>query len=200
MGRTVGILRLLFLGALLVFALHSLGPAVIRSWGQVQDADDAGLRAPGKESGMEFPVPTRPLPKTITPCSSCHGKDQDFPVNLKRREDLHVHINITLKHGGVRVWCLDCHHPTERDYLLPLSDGKLIPFEQSYLLCGKCHGTKYRDWREGIHGRRTGSWNGRKEYLLCVHCHNPHTPRFRPIRPMPSPQKPWTPRETKAAH
>jgi hypothetical protein len=151
-------------------------------------------QGPGRGAAREFPVPPRPLPKTITPCSACHGKDQDFPVNLKRREDLRVHTDIRLDHGGVRVWCLDCHHPQERDHLLPLSDGKLIPFEQSYLLCGKCHGTKYRDWREGIHGRRTGSWSGEKTYLLCVHCHNPHTPAFKPLRPMPPPQKPWAPR------
>jgi hypothetical protein len=150
---------------------------------------------PGPTSAQEFPAPFEPLPKTITPCRACHGKDKDFPVNYKRREALLVHTAMKLNHGGVRVWCLDCHHPDQRDYLLPLSDGKLIPFDQSYLLCGKCHGTKYRDWRDGIHGLRTGAWNGEKTYQLCVHCHNPHTPRFKRINPLPPPQKPWTPKE-----
>jgi len=143
----------------------------------------------------EFPVPAKPLPKTITPCRACHGPEKDFPVNFKRREDLLVHTNIRLNHGGVRVWCLDCHDPGNRNYLLPLSDGNPIEFEQSYRLCGKCHGTKFRDWRNGIHGRRTGYWNGPKEYYLCVQCHDPHSPKFNPLAPLPPPKKPWTPGE-----
>lgn len=147
-----------------------------------------------QRSKQEFPVPFKPLPKTITPCRACHGPEKDFPVNFKRREALLVHRNIQLMHGGVRVWCLDCHHPDNRNYLLPLSDGKLIDFKHSYLLCGKCHGTKFRDWRNGIHGKRTGSWNGKKTYYLCINCHDPHSPRFKPIQPMPPPEKPRTPR------
>ena len=158
-----------------------------------QDARDADL-------GKEFPVSFSPLPQTITPCRACHGPEKDFPVNAKRREDLLVHKNVKLNHGGVRVWCLDCHNSDDRNFLLPLSDGKPIKFEQSYLLCGKCHGTKFRDWRNGIHGKRTGFWNGEKTYYRCVTCHNPHTPKFKPIEPMPPPQKPWTPKETQAKH
>jgi hypothetical protein len=100
----------------------------------------------------------------------------------------------------VRVWCLDCHHAEDRNYLVPLSDGKAIKFEHSYLLCGKCHGTKYRDWRYGIHGRRTGYWNGEKTYYLCTSCHDPHSPKFKPLQPMPPPHKPWTPKVKQASH
>ncbi len=148
----------------------------------------------------EFPVPFKPLPKTITPCRACHGPEKDFPVNFKRREALLVHRNIQLNHGGVRVWCLDCHHPKDRNYLLPLSDGRLIEFEESYLLCGKCHGTIFRDWRHGIHGRRTGFWNGKKQYHLCVNCHDPHSPEFKPLQPEPEPKKPHRPVEASASH
>jgi hypothetical protein len=155
---------------------------------------------PGNGLDREFPVPVKDLPKTITPCRACHGPEKDFPVNFKRREDLLVHRNVKLNHGGVRVWCLDCHDPNNRNYLLPLSDGKLIDFKHSYLLCGKCHGTKYRDWRNGIHGKRTGSWNGEKDYLLCIGCHDPHGPRFKPLEPMPAPAKPWTPKEKQTRH
>jgi len=148
----------------------------------------------------EFPVPFEPLPKTITPCRACHGPEKDFEINWTREEVLRVHTNIQLHHGGVRVWCLDCHSPMERNYLVPLSDGKPIPFEHSYELCGKCHGTKYRDWRNGIHGKRIGYWNGLKTYHLCSHCHNPHRPRFRPIKPMPPPDEPRRPKEADASH
>lgn len=172
------------------------GPAFAQS----QEYAEALKEIQAPTSEQEFPVPLRPLPKTITPCRACHGPEKDFPVNFKRREDILVHTNIRLNHGGIRLWCLDCHHPDNRNYLLPLSDGKVIEFEQSYLLCGKCHGTIYRDWRDGIHGKRTGSWNGAKNYYLCITCHDPHNPKFKPMAPMPPPKKPWTPTERSAKH
>lgn len=171
-----------------------------------QGTDPAGppakfpAAASSGDKGEEFPVPFDPLPKTITPCRACHGPEKDFKINWTREEILRVHTGIRLNHGGTRVWCLDCHSPEERNHLLPLSDGKLIPFEHSYELCGKCHGTKYRDWRHGIHGKRTGYWNGKKTYMLCTQCHNPHSPRFRPIEPMPPPKKPRSPEGTSAKH
>lgn len=167
---------------------------------QIQEDAEALKAIQAPTSDQEFPVPLRPLPQTITPCRACHGPEKDFPVNFKRREDLLVHNNIRLNHGGIRLWCLDCHHPDNRNFLLPLSDGKNIEFEQSYLLCGKCHGTIYRDWRDGIHGKRTGSWNGTKNYYLCITCHDPHNPKFKPMAPMPPPKKPWTPIEVQAKH
>jgi len=167
---------------------------------QLQEDSEAAKDIRPPTSDKEFPVPVPPLPKTITPCRACHGPEKDFPVNFRRRENLLVHTNIRLNHGGIRLWCLDCHHPENRNYLLPLSDGKNISFEQSYLLCGKCHGTIYRDWRYGIHGKRTGFWNGAKSYYLCVTCHDPHNPRFKPLVPMPAPKKPWTPPEVRAKH
>jgi hypothetical protein len=42
-----------------------------------------------------------------------------------------------------------------------------------------------------VHGKRTGEWSGRKIYRLCVHCHDPHQPRFRPITPKPPPVQPY---------
>ncbi len=199
MNGIIGSLKI----ALLVTALTLLGACLIPEMRSVQAQAPAETQPEELaviESGQEFPIPIKPLPKTITPCRACHGPEKDFPVQFKRHEDLLVHRNIRLAHGGVRVWCLDCHHPDNRNFLLPLSDGKPIDFEHSYLLCGKCHGTKYRDWRNGIHGRRTGSWNGEKQYYLCVSCHNPHLPKFKPIAPMPPPEKPWTPKETQAKH
>ena len=70
---------------------------------------------------------------------------------------------------------------------LKLASGKLLSFKESYKLCGQCHGEKLRDWKVGVHGKRTGYWNGKKEYLLCVHCHSPHSPRFKPLSPEPPP-------------
>jgi hypothetical protein len=42
----------------------------------------------------------------------------------------------------------------------------------------------------GVHGKRTGSWSGKKQYLLCAHCHDPHQPHFKPLKPLPPPVRP----------
>ena len=120
------------------------------------------------------------------PCTDCHG---EMEVNRERRELEEMHDDIHLDHGPADRWCFDCHNPDDRDSLR-LANGTLIGFDESYRLCGQCHGTIFRDWREGIHGRREGFWNGAKSYLLCAHCHNPHAPRFQPIEPLPPPVRP----------
>lgn len=134
----------------------------------------------------KFFVPPPPFTPGIFPCSQCH---QGMPVNRKPRKLAQMHQDIQLKHmpGG---WCFDCHNPDNRDKLR-LANGQLVSFEESYNLCGQCHGTVLRDWKIGLHGKRTGLWNGEKQYLLCVHCHWPHEPKFRPIQPLPPPVRPY---------
>jgi hypothetical protein len=142
--------------------------------------------APDAE-GRTFKVPPPSLAyHDWFPCSDCHA---DMEVRRERRELEEMHDDIELDHGPADRWCFDCHNPDDRDRLR-LANGTLIGFEESYRLCGQCHGTIYRDWREGIHGRRSGFWNGDKSYLLCAHCHNPHRPRFQPIEPLPPPVRP----------
>jgi hypothetical protein len=133
-------------------------------------------------------VPPPPFTDGIFPCTFCH---EQLPANRTRRT-LEMHDDIVLKHDEEHRWCLDCHDAENRD-VLHLASGDRVPFEESYRLCGQCHGEKYRDWRAGVHGRRTGQWNGRKGYLLCVHCHNPHQPRFKPVAPRPAPLPPIRP-------
>jgi len=120
------------------------------------------------------------------PCTDCHA---EMEVNRERRELEEMHDDIQLDHGPKERWCFDCHNPDDRDSLR-LANGTLIGFDESYRLCGQCHGTIFRDWRAGIHGRREGYWNGAKSYLLCAHCHNPHAPRFQAIEPLPPPVRP----------
>jgi hypothetical protein len=133
----------------------------------------------------DYFVPPPPFSEDIFPCSDCHA---DMEVNETRRE-LDAHEDIVLKHAEGQRWCLDCHNPNDRDRLRLVS-GELISFEESYSLCGQCHGTIFRDWKAGVHGTRTGFWNGTKQYRLCVHCHNPHSPRFQPLEPLPPPIRP----------
>ena len=133
------------------------------------------------QSAQTFPVPPPALTDGIFPCSGCHA---GMEPNATRRELADEHTDILLNHDEEQRWCLDCHTPADRD-TLHLISGERIGFTESYRLCGQCHGDKYRDWRIGLHGKRTGYWNGDKEYLLCTHCHNPHDPKFKPLRPLP---------------
>ena len=143
--------------------------------------------------GEEHPeVPPPPFSEGIFPCSTCHA---DRKPNRTRRPLTEMHDDIDLRHDEQHRWCLDCHDADDRDFL-HLASGERVRFEESYRLCGQCHGEKLRDWRAGVHGRRTGEWNGRKRYLLCAHCHNPHKPRFQALEPKPAPLPPQPPRST----
>ena len=146
----------------------------------------AALRGAAQQERPEVPPP--PFSDGIFPCSECH---KTLPVNRVRRK-LEFHDEIQLKHDAEHRWCLDCHSADNRD-MLHLASGELVPFDESYRLCGQCHGEKYRDWRAGVHGRRIGDWNGHKQYLLCPSCHNPHQPRFKPLEPKPAPSRPTRP-------
>ncbi|MFC1707916.1 hypothetical protein ACFL59_14055 [Planctomycetota bacterium] len=131
-------------------------------------------------------VPPPPLSEDYWPCSGCHDPDDANPTRRVLEDE---HTDIVLQHDEDNRWCLDCHDLKDRD-MLRLASGAKVPFSESYRLCGQCHGTIYRDWKAGIHGRRTGYWDGPKRYLLCVHCHWPHAPRFKPVKPLPPPVRP----------
>jgi hypothetical protein len=135
----------------------------------------------------QFAVEPPPFSDGIYPCTDCHA---NFPPNPKRRKltEWHEDISAMFNHDSENRWCLDCHDLNNRDSLR-LASGKLLDFKESYKLCGQCHGEKYRDWKVGVHGKRTGYWDGKKEYLLCVSCHNPHSPKFPLLTPEPPPVK-----------
>jgi len=137
------------------------------------------------KSAEEFAVEPPPFSDGIYPCTDCHA---NFPPNPVRRNltEWHEDISAMFNHDSENRWCLDCHDLKDRNYL-KLASGKLLDFKESYKLCGQCHGEKYRDWKVGVHGKRTGYWNGKKEYFLCVNCHNPHSPRFQELTPEPPP-------------
>ncbi len=132
-------------------------------------------------------------------CASCHnGTVVPFPKDKKPRliamhQDI-VENSLELKHGRGAIWCFDCHSVTSRNRLLDRR-GNEISFNQPQRLCGSCHGELYIDWREGIHGKRIGSWatGGKRRWWVCTECHNPHTvqlERFNPIDPEPPPPPP----------
>jgi len=145
----------------------------------------------GKPSNGPFVKPRSvPLMKS---CIACHNERRiraQCEVCHTRIHDS-MHNTIILRHAEDQRNCFGCHNPDDRDRLR-LASGTTLPFEDSYLLCGQCHGPKLRDWRLGLHGKRTGEWRGKRKYLLCVHCHSPHEPR---IKPMPALRRPPRPEE-----
>jgi hypothetical protein len=162
--------------ALLALALVSAGRA---------GASEPKASAPGTASPEKKPAASAelvqalspPFSEGIFPCSGCH--DPKDKVNTARRElGFHEEQQSIFAHDAEHRWCLDCHDAKNRDQL-HLTNGDLVPFTESYRLCGQCHGDKLRDWRAGIHGKRIGNWNGVKTYFLCVNCHNPHAPLFK---------------------
>ena len=143
------------------------------------------IRIPGGNGSEKEVLVIKPPPFSpdVFPCSDCHEPDDE--VVTERYEDLY-HDDIKLTHDPDNIWCFSCHTPGNRD-ALHLSNGKPVPFTESYRLCGQCHGTQLRDWKAGDHGKRTGSWSGEKTYLLCAHCHSPHSPHFKAMKPLPPP-------------
>ncbi len=132
-------------------------------------------------------------------CATCHnGTMVPFSKDKKPRlitmhQDI-VENSLELMHGRGAMWCLDCHSARNRNKLLDRR-GNEITFSQPQRLCGSCHGEKYIDWREGIHGKRIGEWatGGKKRWWVCTECHNPHTVqtiRFKQINPEPPPPPP----------
>jgi hypothetical protein len=137
------------------------------------------------------------------PCVACHNEGvAPPPANNDPRllsSPMYAHEAYAprdpkdFKHGNGAIWCLDCHSRTNRDALID-HRGNEISFNQPQKLCGKCHGPVYRDWRDGIHGKRIGMWDkgGKKRWWVCTECHNPHDtqPGFKPIVPEPPPELP----------
>lgn len=98
---------------------------------------------------------------------------------------LQEHKDIHLEHGNNR-FCLNCHHPTNRNAFVDY-DGSEIAQADVVQLCAKCHGTIYRDWKAGVHGRFSGFWKvslGERTQLRCIQCHDPHSPKVKPMAPL----------------
>jgi hypothetical protein len=112
--------------------------------------------------------------------TACHNgtfppkNDDKNPRALTMHQDV-VPDSMDLQHGRGGIWCLDCHHSDTRNKLVD-NFGNEVSFNQPQKLCGKCHGPVYRDWRDGIHGKRIGEWasDGKKRWFVCTECHNPH--------------------------
>lgn len=117
-------------------------------------------------------------------CMECHKLLKQ--PKWKYDRPMVEHQDIKLQHGNNR-FCLNCHHPANRNAFVDY-DGSEIKQADVVMLCAKCHGTTYRDWQAGVHGRQNGYWNkemGESTKLRCIQCHDPHHPVFQPMKPLP---------------
>lgn len=143
------------------------------------------LKAEYSDPATVRKVPTKML-FDGAPCASCHEGLEPNTGNPKEKGVFHEAKK--LKHGR-NQHCFNCHHradPTDfADY-----DGARIKLADVQLLCAKCHGTTFRDWNAGAHGRRTGHWDksrGGPKQTVCIACHDPHWPVFKPLEAAPAP-------------
>ncbi len=119
-------------------------------------------------------------------CNECH---QDLKTRQRYYKPAGEHRNIVLDHG-LNVNCLNCHHLYDRNSYAAYGEDK-ISSQKSFQVCMKCHGPIYRDWEANIHGRVNGYWDselGPQKKLDCIQCHDPHSPAFKNLIPMPPPE------------
>lgn len=124
------------------------------------------------------------LPELRENCRACH---QIFPSRAPSPESGEFH-RIELRHG-MNDRCVNCHDTGDRERLT-LRDGSTVPFVDSPTLCAQCHGTLFRDWQAGTHGKTLGSWrtgSAEQRRLHCVECHDPHSPKYPAYEPLPAP-------------
>lgn len=161
----------------------------------------------------------RQLRLALYPCQDCHRLIAAGPgkSGLSRPGKYHYQIDYRhFHHGGDdapakdaelgehhRATCFVCHNATDRNQLrLPTSaGGATVPFNASYRQCLSCHGDKKADYEAGIHGKDIGGY-GRAERIRfqCVDCHNPHSPKIKPMTALKPPKKPATLIPKKAHH
>lgn len=118
-------------------------------------------------------------------CDDCH---ENIEPSLVQKSFFSAHPEVELKHG-VNNYCLTCHSLNNREALRDIN-GHDVSFARSELSCLQCHGTIYRDWERGVHGRMNEYWDktkGEVKKLTCVQCHDPHNPKFKKMRPAPAP-------------
>jgi hypothetical protein len=132
---------------------------------------------------------TDPHDRPITvACSTCH---QTKPSNAEARLGRPLaafHQNLAGKHGDLA--CAACHNPADGYQTLRLAHGASVPFSEVMQLCAQCHGPQYRDYLHGAHGGMTGYWDlsrGPRVRNNCVHCHDPHAPRYGVVQPARGP-------------
>lgn len=126
-------------------------------------------------------------PVTVA-CTTCHTTR---PANQAAKLGTPLeqfHQGQVGRHGNLT--CVSCHNPADGYHSLRLADGKSVAFDEVMTLCAQCHGPQHRDYLHGAHGGMTGYWDltkGGRTRNSCVHCHDPHAPKYPTVVPAPGP-------------
>jgi hypothetical protein len=133
---------------------------------------------------------TRPLPPRHDQCQLCHLKKslQFMPSKHKPSQE---HVGYSLSHSNTEISCNACHDANHSNYL-KTSPEFPASFSNSSPVCQRCHSDEFKAWSQGIHGKRTGNWNGDRVQKQCIDCHNPHSVKFKSMKALPAPKKPPT--------
>jgi hypothetical protein len=164
--------------------LYFLSPHVEVPRGEMQTVTRDQLKPGARRQPMGDPPQTM-IGGYEHGCAECHRLFDSPPV---ARRTLMQHTDIVLRHG-MNDRCFNCHDREDRTRLV-LHDGTLIGFGEVPRLCSQCHGTVFRDWQRGTHGKTMGSWDvrsGKQHRLNCNDCHDPHSPAYQPVAPLPGP-------------
>lgn len=172
-----------------VLLILAAGLFVSRDWAGIPHTEQVPVaRRDISTDPMRQPLPDPPWIRSggyeLT-CMECHRLFDSLPDTPRR---LMQHRHIALDHG-LNDQCLNCHDRENRNRLV-LRTNETLPFADAPRLCGQCHGTAWRDWARGTHGRTNDFWDatrGTVKRLSCIECHDPHTPAFDPMRPLPGP-------------
>ena len=159
------------------------GPAPVPLAPQVA-VEPSALKSGPRRAAMVDP-PSVLIAGAAQNCNACH---QIFKSSSPAGAAPTFHTAVVLKHG-MNNRCANCHDIDNRE-MLTLRDGQRVPFGETPLLCAQCHGTVFRDWQRGMHGKTSGSWvtgSPEQHRLTCNQCHDPHSPRYEPYRPLPGP-------------
>ena len=180
-NRVLGSLAIAFVILAIIFALVPHGSGIPIPEPAEVSAEDISIKPRFTAMGDDAQTEIEGFKRN---CMDCHELIDSQP----RSQDLLQHEDIHMAHG-LNARCVNCHDPKNRDKLT-LRDGKQVGFSQSPMLCAQCHGTTYREWERGVHGKTLGYWDaskGKANKLGCVQCHDPHSPRYEPMAPLPAP-------------
>ena len=137
----------------------------------------------------------RPLPPRHDQCHLCHMKKNRYFIpkaKLTKRE----HADRNLWHGNLNISCHSCHDVRNSNYLRSYSENEPASFENPSPVCIRCHRDRYREWKNGTHGKRIGGWDPKfQTWYGCIDCHDPHSVKFKSLKAVPPPERPRLERE-----
>jgi hypothetical protein len=84
-----------------------------------------------------------------------------------------------LGNGDLDAACLTCHDdPSRNPGKLKIAGGKFVDITGDVsLVCFTCHESKYREFKQGTHGKHFAS-------CVAAGCHDPHTPNYIYLAPL----------------